>query len=367
MKIGIVGTRGIPAKYGGFETFAEEISVLLSEKNIDVTVYCDNPLKTNVENHFKRVALKYMRSTKTRFPLYYYYESIRKALKDNDIILVTGTGGSFFYLLNFWRHKIIITNTDGVESRRAKWSFIKKRLIKLSEILAIQFSDHIIADSQGISQYILSNYPKLERNKLSTIEYGAPINNTLNPKCLEKFQLQTDQYFLVVCRLEPENNLQMIIDGYNLSNSAKTLIIVGNLNDNFYVKSLLKYKSQNIRFIGSVYDKEEIYSLRNGAFAYIHGHSVGGTNPSLLEALGSSNVCICHNNIFNREVTNNTQLYFNNSIDLKNRINELNELDIESLQKLRKAARNRIEEYYTWQNMSNKYFDLFSVLYATES
>lgn len=367
MKIGIVGTRGIPAKYGGFETFAEEISVLFAENNLHISVYCDNPFNVKAKDHYKNVSLKYMKNTKSGYPLLYYYESIKKALKENDIILVTGTGGSFFYFLNFWEHKIIITNTDGVESRRAKWSFIQKHLIKLSEILAIYFSDHIIADSKGISQYLVDNYPKLQKNKLSTIEYGAPINNTLIPEYLKKHQLEKDNYFLVVCRLEPENNLHIIVDGHNLSNDPKPLIIVGNQTGNNYVNLLLRHQSEKIRFIGGIYNKEELCSLRTGAFAYIHGHSVGGTNPSLLEALGSSNICICHDNIFNREVTDNKQLYFSTSLELMDRINELNQASIDKIQQLKKDAVNRIISYYNWENISKKYLALFQTLTKNEN
>ena len=362
MKVGIIGTRGIPAKYGGFETFAQEISPLLVEAGFNVTVYCDSPSTNNYKEKYQGVRLRYQHTTKSKHSLLFYLDGLVMALKENDLILVTGTAGSFFYFLNIFYRKKIVTNTDGVESRRTKWSFIKKYLIKLSEILAIRFSDHLIADSKGISQYILDNYPKLPKNKLSTIEYGAPINNILISEFLKKYHLEKDNYFLVVSRLEPENNVSMIVDGFKLTKTNKLLIIVGNHLGNDYVNSLLAEQNERIRFIGGIYDKEELSSLRNGAFAYIHGHSVGGTNPSLLEALGSSNICICHDNIFNREVTDNKQLYFAQSTDLKSRIEDLDQLNNESLFKLKQAAKDRIEKYYTWENIVNKYSTLFSKL-----
>lgn len=358
MKIGIVGTRGIPAKYGGFETFAEEVSPLLANSALTVTVYCDKPELNNISSEFGNVRLRYLSTSKTKHPLIYYFLSIYYGLKENDIIIVAGTGGSFFYLLNFFFRKIIITNTDGIESRRAKWSFIKRRLIKLSETIAVKFSNHLIADSKGISQYLQETYPKLPKNKISTIEYGAPINNILISEYLKKHHLETNNYFLVVSRLEPENNLHMIVDGYKLSKNSKPLIIVGNHLNNTYVNSLLTRKSEKIRFIGGIYNKEELNTLRNGAFAYIHGHSVGGTNPSLLEALGNSNICICHDNIFNREVTDNKQLYFSNASELKNKILELENSSSDNTLYLKKEAINRIIDYYNWENISTKYFNL---------
>jgi len=358
MKIGIVGTRGIPAKYGGFETFAEEVSSLLASSGFIVTVYCDRPESNKNSSVIGNVKLRHLSTTKSDNPLLYYYLSIYYGLKENDVVIVAGTGGSFFYFLNQLFRKILITNTDGLESRRAKWSFIKKRLIQLSEILAIKFSDHLIADSKGISQYLLHNYPILNKDKLSTIEYGAPINITLNHKYLEELKLKKDNYFLVVSRLEPENNLRMIIEGYKITNDSKPLIIVGNLINNSYVNSLLKNQSDRIRFIGGIYNKDEIASLRTGAFAYMHGHSVGGTNPSLLEALGSSNICICHDNIFNREVTNNNQLYFSNPDELKSRIEEMRNYSNEQIFKLKNDARLRITSYYNWENIATKYKEL---------
>jgi glycosyltransferase involved in cell wall biosynthesis len=358
MKVGIIGTRGIPAKYGGFETFAEEISVLLAKDDVNVTVYCDKPSTKEVEDHYKNVSLKYLRCRKSVSPLFYYFQSLKKALQENDIVIVTGTGGSFFYFLTLWKHKIIITNTDGLESSRAKWSKSKKCFIKLSEILAIKFSDHLVADAKGISDYLLDNYPSLQKSKLSTIEYGASINTTLIPEYLTKHRLKKDDYFLVVSRLEPENNLQMILDGYNSSSDSKPLIIIGNLIDNPYVKSLLKSQSEKIRFIGGVYNKEELCTLRTGAYAYIHGHSVGGTNPSLLEALGSSNICICHDNIFNREVTASKQLYFSTANELRSRIEELENLDEKQIIKIKNDALYQIKSYYNWENIATKYFSL---------
>lgn len=362
MKIGIVGTRGIPAKYGGFETFAQEVSPLLVKKGFQITVYCDKSMQENPDKEFNGVKLRYQHTTKTTHSLLFYFDGILMALKENDIILVTGTGGSFFYFLNLFFRKKIITNTDGVESRRAKWSKLKKALIKLSEKLAIKYSDFLIADSKGIEKYLLDHYPRLKQNKLTVIEYGAYINTEVNQNYINSLRLKNDDFYLVVSRLEPENNLHIILDGYDQSHTQKLLIIVGNILENEYVSNLLKFKSSKIRFIGGVYNQKELTSLRNASFAYIHGHSVGGTNPSLLEALGSSNICICHDNIFNNEVTDNKQLYFKNAFELKNRIKELEEFNEESLLKLKKDAKFRIENYYTWQNIADKYSKLFTKL-----
>jgi len=362
MKVAIVGTRGIPAKYGGFETFAQEISPLLVRNGFEITIYCDNIKNKNAPTSYMGAKLSYQKTSKSNHSLLYYLEGIFIALKENDLILVTGTAGAFFYFLNIIFRKIIITNTDGIESRRAKWSPFKRFLIKLSETLSIQFSTHLIADSKGIRDYIIKSYPKINSSKIDVIEYGAEINQLINVTTLGKYQLKHKSYFLVVSRLEPENNLKMIIEGYKLTNQEKPLIIVGNILETKYVQDLIKYASRTVQFVGGIYNKNELKALRYSAFAYIHGHSVGGTNPSLLEALGSGNISICHDNLFNREVTDDKQIYFKDEKELANALIYLSQSTSEELKKYEIEAIKRIKEYYNWENISNKYSNLFRAL-----
>jgi len=357
MKIGIVGTRGIPAAYGGFETFAQELAPRLISKEIEVIVYCDK--NSYDKDNYKGVHLKFLSTTKSDNPLWYYYKSLKIALKEVDIVLVTGTAGSLFYFLNIFYRKKIITNTDGVESRRAKWSFFKKQIIKLTESLAVRFSTALVADSQGITKYLIKEYKALSPTKIHTIEYGAYVNNNLVESVLTKFELKDNGYYLIVSRLEPENNVDMIVKGYLNSNASKPLIIVGGILDSEYVKSLLKFSSSKVRFIGGIYNQEELSGLRYSCSAYLHGHSVGGTNPSLLEALGSSNVCICHDNIFNREVTNEEMMYFKNVDECSERILELENMSDQEIFNVKVKAINRIKDYYNWENISSKYIHLF--------
>jgi len=355
MKVGIIGTRGIPAKYGGFETFAQELSPLLVKRGYQVTVYCDKSNLSSPSESFKDVSLFYLPVTKTDHPLLYYLLSLWFALKREEIILVAGTGGSLFYVLNIIFQKKIITNVDGIESQRAKWSRFKKAFVKLTEIVAVKSSTHIIADSKGIINYLYVTYPNLDKSKLSTIEYGAYINNAFDQTILDKYGLTKDAYYLVVSRLEPENNIKMIIDGYKMSHSSKSLIIVGDFVSDDYSALIQKEKNEKIRLLGGIYNPEELAVIRYSAFAYIHGHSVGGTNPSLLEALGSGNIAICHDNPFNREVTDNKQLYFSQPSDLKKRLEDLEQFNEADILKLQSDATARIANYYTWGNIANKY------------
>lgn len=361
MKVSIVGTRGIPANYGGFETFAHELSILLAQKDIDVTVYCDRP-ESDAVSELHGVKLKYSKTTKSENPLLYYYDTIRKSLKHSDIILVAGTGGSLFYFLNLFRRKIIITNTDGLESRRGKWGFIKKTFIRITEFFAMKWSTALVADSIGIADYIKEHYSARTGSKISVIEYGAPINNTFDQQVLDKYKLEANNYYLVVSRLEPENNVRLIIDGYLRSETQKKLVIVGNKLQNNYVDDLLRSESDSIIFPGGIYNPEELAAVRYSCYAYIHGHSVGGTNPSLLEALGSGNICICHDNRFNREVTQNEMFYFNDVKSFIDSVQSIEGLNDQERAELKEKAFNRIKNYYNWENISEKYIKLFKEL-----
>lgn len=352
MKIAIVGTRGIPANYGGFETFAEEISRRLASNGMEVTVYCD--ASENQQSTYENVNLAYSSYVKSKNPLKFYYDCINLASKSHDILLVAGTGGSPFYWLPKLRKKKIITNIDGVESRRNKWSFLKKMYLKLSEIISIKFSDVIIADSIGIKDYVLENY-NVRESKVQVIEYGAPINQHFDQQVLDLYGVKHNGYYLIVSRMEPENNVYTILEGYQKAQSDKPLIVVGNVTDSPYAQSLLKFRSDKIKFVGGIYDKDKLAALRYSCFAYMHGHSVGGTNPSLLEALGSGNISICHDNIFNREVTGSQMFYFSTSQDVHDIIALIESSNELLLVPKKQFAINRISSYYTWDNMAEKY------------
>jgi len=356
--IAIIGTRGIPAKYGGFETFAEAISTLLSAEGFDITVQCDN--NSYPQNEYKGVKLYFSSVSKSNRPVKYFYEGFKWGIRNADIIIVASTAASLFYFLNIFRKRIILTNPDGLEYRRKKWSTAKKKYLKLSEMLAVKFSDYLIADSESIKQYLISTYKNVEQ-KIRVIEYGAYQNRYTDSEVLKKYRLEQNGYFLVVSRLEPENNLEMILDAYSGAKTICPLVIAGNILENGYVKSLIKrFSSGKVLFIGGVYDRKELSALRYSCKAYIHGHSVGGTNPSLLEAMGSRNIILAHDNEFNREVTQGNQLYFSNSVQCRKMINEIELMTSEEADSYKEASYRRVTDKYSWDNILKKYLDLFN-------
>jgi glycosyltransferase involved in cell wall biosynthesis len=281
-------------------------------------------------------------------------------VKNTDVLIVSSTAASFFYFRNIFRKKIILTNPDGLEHRRKKWSLGKRGYLWLSEFFAVRFSDYLIADSDAIKKYFISSYKGVE-HKIRLIEYGAFQNRYTDNEVLKKYGLEHNSYLLVVCRLEPENNLDMILEAYSGAATLAPIVIVGNIQNNGYTKSLIdRYRSDRIKFIGGIYDRNELNALRFSCKAYIHGHSVGGTNPSLLEAMGSRNIIIAHDNEFNREVTEGNQLYFSTSEQCKKKINEIELMKSDEIERYKESSNRMIVTKYNWDNILRKYLDLFN-------
>ncbi len=354
MKIAIVGSRGIPAGYGGFETFAEEISIRLNKEGVDVAVVCQNADERNIE--YKKIKLLYSQFTKFGNPVLFYRDSIRIGLKCTDIIIVCGVGGALFFPFYKSKNKFIITHVDGREELRGKYSALKKLFVRVCQSFTAKFADHIIADSFAVSRYWKEKF-NIPDERISSIEFGA---NTFNSSDKPEFPvpgLVPGEYYLVVCRMVPENNPELIIKGFLKSGCRKKLVLVGDSTDE-YGKSLRKYSSPLIIFSEGIYDKAALFTLRENSFAYIHGHSVGGTNPSLLEAMAAGNICICHDNEFNRETTESKMLYFSGIEDLASRIDDIEKMTVTDRHGYPEVGIKRIKEYYNWERITGEYMKL---------
>ena len=360
-KLAILGTRGIPARYGGFETFAEELATRLAARGVDVTVFCPSTIPKNNET-YRGVTLRFI-----QFPqLGKYSEMVWDgrcfcaARRGYDVVYMLGLGGAYAA----WVPRVLGTevwvNTDGIEWKRTKFSMPQRTYLALAEALSVFFATRVIADSSAIADYLRRRYPGIRR--ISTIAYGADIPaKKPNEVLLQEWGLASNGYYIVVCRLEPENHVLEIIKGFEQSNSPMPLVILGHIEKpNTYVQTLLAYSSKRIRFLGTVYDKEKLAALRFCARAYIHGHSVGGTNPSLLEAMACSNVIIAHDNPFNREVITHFGQFFTTPADLAAAVNAIESAQVDR-QELGKRARDRIRARYGWNQIADAYFELLDV------
>jgi len=316
MKIGIIGTRGIPNKYGGYEQFAEFAAPELVKRGHEVTVY-NSSLHGYEGTEWNGVQIITKRDIEDKIgtagQFIYDLNCILDARhRDFEIILQLGYTSSSVWSFLFPKKSIIVTNMDGLEWKRSKYSPATQRFLMKAEKWAALKSDLLIADSIGIKTYLLNKYNK----QSEYIAYGAEIVRKPDHQFLEEKGLRPYQYNIVIARLEPENNVEMIIRGHLEANYSLPLIIIGGIQNKFgkYLKS--KYESVKTQFWGSVYNIDLLNSLRYYSNIYFHGHSVGGTNPSLLEAMASSALIAAHDNIFNKSVLGKDAFYFSSISDV---------------------------------------------------
>lgn len=349
MKIGIIGTRGIPNKYGGYEQFAEYAAPELVKRGHEVTVYNSSLhgyegsqwngvqiiTKTDIENKIG-----------TAGQFFYDLNCILDSRKrDYDIILQLGYTSSSIWSFLFPKKSIVVTNMDGLEWKRSKYSPAAQRFLKKAEKWAALKSDFLIADSLGIKSYLKSKYSK----ESEYIAYGAQVVKKANDYYLKEKSLQPYNYNLVIARLEPENNVELIIKGYIESNYPKPLVIIGGIQNKYgkYLQS--EYASENVQFLGAIYDIDLLNSLRYYSNIYFHGHSVGGTNPSLLEAMASSALIAAHDNIFNKSILGNDAFYFSTKNDVKDLLQNFT-VKVDHYLKV-EANIKKIENDFSWSHI----------------
>ncbi len=355
MKLAILGTRGIPARYGGFETFAEELSYRLVSRGVEVTVYCES-ISEERPSDYKGVKLVYLPSPRLGplSTILFDLLCLWHARKSYEVVYMLGYGSALFcFIPRLWGTKVWI-NMDGIEWQRAKWSVAAKAYFKIMESIAVRIADRIIADAEGIKQFLLGRHSFTA--SCNVIPYGAQIVDSAPASVLDEYGLKPYEYYLVVCRLEPENHVLEILRGFAASRSMCRLIVIGNhMVNTAYGIRLNLVQDERIRFVGALYDQVKLSGLRYYCRAYIHGHSVGGTNPSLLEALGCGNPVIIHDNVFNREVAGDIGFYFRTSGDITNCIEKADNMQALDRDRLADAAKKRIREYYNWDVVADQY------------
>jgi glycosyltransferase involved in cell wall biosynthesis len=318
MKIAILGTRGIPNNYGGPETNAEIMSPIFLRMGHEVTVYSPDEHPYQAED-WNGVRIKHVFCKESRLKIWgtflYDYLCLRDAVRsDFDVILELGyVPCAIFFPLHRRRRPVLFTNMDGLEWKRDKWNFLLRRFAKLTERLGARCSDALIADNEAIQTYYREKYGR----ESYFIPYGAtPVYEPVTPH-LATYGVEAMAYFLLIARMEPENNIETILEGYVASGSRKPFLLVGNMTTKFASRLETRFGDRpGIRFLGGIYDYEVLSALRWHADLYFHGHSVGGTNPSLVEAMATNAFIAAHDNPFNRAVLGDTALYFSSAADV---------------------------------------------------
>jgi len=355
-KIAIIGTVGIPAKYGGFETLTEYLTKNLHDK-YDMTVYCSTKNYTEKLDTYNGAHLKYINlNANGTQSIPYDIISLFNSLKVADTVLILGVSGCIILpFVRLFSKKKIIVNIDGLEWKRAKWSKYTKAFLKLSEKLAVMYSDEVITDNKVIQEYVMSEY-----NKQSTlIAYGGDHvrEEILSESLKEKYHFLNDKYAFKVCRIEPENNVHIILDAFSEYENLN-LVIIGNwLNSEYGKKLKEKYsKSKNIFLLDPIYEQDVLNQIRSNCYVYMHGHSAGGTNPSLVEAMYLGLPIFAYGIGYNKETTQNKALYFNDKYEL---VELLKNIDDNKLKSVAIDMKNVARDNYTWKKISEQYSKLF--------
>lgn len=359
MKIGILGTRGIPNHYGGFEQFTEFFATYLAKEGYSVYVYSSSNHQYK-EATYKGVKLIHCYDPEDKIGtfgqfIYDFNCIIDSKKRDFDVLLQLGYTSNTIWHRLLPKKPVIISNMDGLEWKRSKYSPPVQKFLKYAEKLAVKSSDYLVSDSIGIQ-----NYLKKEYGADSTyIAYGAELFNTPNISILNEYNVEKENYNMLIARFEPENNLEVILDGVALSETNTPFLVIGKHNTNKFGNYLKKkFKSvDHIKFLGGIYNLEHLNNLRYYSKLYFHGHSVGGTNPSLLEAMASKAMIIAHNNEFTKSILGNDAFYFNSKTDVKDYLDNMSKKD--NLDKVENNFK-KIKEKFQWELINNKYLDFLN-------
>jgi glycosyltransferase involved in cell wall biosynthesis len=358
MKIGIIGTRGIPNHYGGFEQFAEQVAVRWVQMGHDVVVY-NSHLHPFQEKFYKGVQIvhcfdpEYKIGTAGQF--IYDLNCILNSRKQKfDIFLQLGYTSSSIWSCLMPKNSVIVTNMDGLEWKRSKYSARVQSFLRKAEKWAVKSSDFLVADSIGIQDYLRKSFDA----DSTYIAYGSDIYSENGTSCLKDYEVSSLEFFLIIARLEPENSIELILDGYQLSDEHRPILVVGNHNTHYghYLKN--KFKSEHrVKFLGGIYQSDIINQLRANCQLYFHGHTVGGTNPSLIEAMGCGAVICAHDNVFNRSILNENGLFFRSADDIRQILSS--NFSEEERASMRELNRLYVKQNFSWEKIAEDYLQLF--------
>lgn len=353
-KIAIIGTVGVPANYGGFETLAEHLIEDLGQHH-ELTVYCSGKKypKEQRQAKYKAANLKYLPLDANGIQSIFYDSiSILHALFYADVLLILGVAGA--WLLPFVRlftNKKIIISIDGIEWKRDKWNLVAKWYLFWAESLAVKYSHIDISDNEAIQDYTAARYGTLSR----IIEYGADhtLKLPLTEAAVKQYPFLSSPFAFKVCRIEPENNVHLILEAFSKSKHLP-LVFVGNWDKSEYGKSLkARYKDQkNIYILDPIYDQTQLDTIRSNASLYVHGHSAGGTNPSLVEAMYLGLPILAYGVSYNRVTTENKAMYFN---DEKELVQQLLNIYTAKLRHIGQEMQSIAHRRYTWAHIAKKY------------
>jgi glycosyltransferase involved in cell wall biosynthesis len=364
VRIAILGTRGIPANYGGFETFAEELGARLAERGHAVTVYGRSHYVDRRLGAYRGVRLVVLPTVRHKYldtVVHTALATVHAARDRYDVVLVCNAANALFCAWPRPRGARVVLNVDGIERKRRKWNVLGRAWYRASERLATWFPDAVVTDARTIREYYAARY----RAETTFIPYGCTVGRVGGRDVLDRFGLEPGTYVLYVSRLEPENNALAVIEGFERTELSRSLVVVGDAPyAREYKAALRRAAGPRVVLTGAVYG-EGYRQLQSNAFAYVHATEVGGTHPALVEAMGFGNCVVVNDVPENREVAGEAAEYFAAS-DPRTLARVLERLDRDPLlvERRRAAAQARARREYSWDTVTDRYEELFARLVA---
>ncbi|MBH0116824.1 DUF1972 domain-containing protein [Salinibacterium sp. NG253] len=356
----LLGTHGIPAAYGGFETAAENVAIFLRDHGWRPVVYCQVPgtgaITTDLWHGIERVLIPEQREGwlgTARFDL----TSIRHAIRHRDICLTFGYNTAVFNILQRLKRIPNVINMDGIEWSRSRWGKGRQAILWINERIACWVGNRLIADHPVIETYLAT---RARRSKLVTITYGAHAVEAADTLPVTSRGLTPGRYLTLICRPIPENTILELVTAFSRERRDHQLAIFGTYDDSDpYARAVREAASDEVLFVGPIYEPDEVSSLRFHSLGYLHGHTVGGTNPSLVEAMAAGNAVIAHDNPYNRWVAGDGALYFSGVDDAAAHITTLLAAP-DRRASLAAASRARHAAEFTWERVAGQYAELLA-------
>lgn len=367
MKIAIIGIRGLPSTYSGYETFIGELAPRLLKLGHEITIYCRKALFVERPARYLGMKMRYVPSIEHKFLSTLSHTALSvvdASLRNYDLLFVVNAANGLFGIVPRIFGKRCILNVDGMEWLRPKWNSVARNFFKTSARLGTKFYNEIVTDADEMHRLYARDFGI----DSAYIAYGANIETSEHSEVIHEYGVDPRDYYLIASRLIPDNNADLIVQSFVASGSRKKLLIAGgadyagNTVERGFIDKLKSLANDRVLFTGHISRPGHIKELHCNCFAYIHGHQFGGINPSILKALGFSNLVIALNTPFNAEVLENGKyglLYDKNVQNLAEKI-QFAEADPESVAEFRRLAPERIRERFTWERITQEYDDLFA-------
>ncbi len=367
LNVFILGIRGIPAQHGGFETFAEKLALFLTAQGWSVTVFCqedgEGACWESDWQGVRRIHIPVSRGGAAGTVIF-DWKATKRALSESGLFLTLGYNTAIFNLMQRVKGQTNVINMDGIEWRRDKWGFIAKTWFWLNERAGCWIGNHLVADHPKIKEHLAT---RVRADKITMIPYGGDEVASADASLLAPYGIEPHKYSVIIARPEPENSFLEMVRAFSKTRRSHKLVVLGNFTpqDNIFHRQVMDVASDEVIFPGAIYEASIVQALRFFSRFYLHGHRVGGTNPSLVEGLGAGCAVIAHDNHFNRWVAGPDAAYFKDEAACAAAFDNLL-ADDTAVQQMKAASLARFHERFTWPQVLREYEELLTRWYPSK-